>query len=353
MQPGSAHSLRRNDYSLNEQQEAVQEVFTDFFRTLATSEVVRAADRGHDPQLWTRALETGVVSMAVPEERGGDGATLIDLVLVAEQYGATLAPVPLVETVTGARLLAAVDGDAAERRLAQTLESEHVVTVALSTVDEQERQLVPAGSVATTAIVLLGDDLIAVEAPTNAVAEPNLADAPVAWWDLRAAARSGEVLASGPQAQAAYLDAVRLWKLLTSAALNGSGDAALQLAIDFAKTRMAFGQPIGTFQAISHSLVDAKIAVVAARNLTRKAAWFAEYEPDTHRGLIPAAFLSSSRAAVQASTTAVHVQGGFGFTEESDVTLHFRRAKGWPLLAGRPAGDLEAISADLPHPAEL
>lgn len=347
----SAHSLRWNDYSLDEQQEAVHEVFTDFFRSLATSEVVRAADGGHDGGLWSRALETGVVSMAVPEAKGGDGATLVDLVLVAEQYGASLAPIPLVESVSGARLLASVDDAAATSLLARVLGNELIVTMALRPIDEQGRQLVPAGTIAGIALALVGDDLVAVEAPADATAVDNLGDGPVAWWDLGTAEH--QVLASGPEARVAYSEAVRLWKLLTSAALNGSGGAALALAVDFAKSRMAFGQAIGTFQAISHALVDAEILVVAGRNLTRKAAWFAEYEPDVRRDLIPSAFLSSSRAAVAATTTAVHVQGGFGFTDESDVTLHFRRAKGWPLLAGRPSDDLEAIAADLPLPTAL
>ncbi|MGV9862285.1 acyl-CoA dehydrogenase family protein [Rhodococcus koreensis] len=347
-------AMRRNDYSLDEQQQAVKNMFLDFFSSVATSEVVRAAEPlGFDSKLWQQATETGVVSMAIPESRGGDGATVVDLVLMAEEYGAALAPIPLVEAVTAARLLAAVTGPDTDALINEVLASGAIPTIALASVDSAAAQLVPAGAIADFALILDGADLVRVRPPAGRAQVANLGNAPLAWWDLAAGSRDRAVIASGPAAVAAYQDAVRLWKLLTGAALVGSGAKAITLAVDFAATREAFGQPVGTFQAISHSLVDAAILVEASRNLTRKTAWFLEYEPNAEPALLPSAYVSARKAAVIATTTGVHVQGGFGFTNESDMTLHFRRAKGWPLLSGTPDADLLTIVDYLPLPFTL
>ncbi|WP_216911043.1 acyl-CoA dehydrogenase [Nocardia noduli] len=347
MADGLEHALRRNDYTLDDGQRAVSEAFADFFGAVSPSEVVRAAEVGFDRVVWNRALEIGVVSMAVAESQGGDGATAIDLVLVAEQYGAHLAPIPLVESIAAARLIAESVADGPDNPLRSIIDGTRIATIALRPAHEAGRQLVPAGAVADIALVLEDDELVLIPAPEHVHPEPNIGESPLAWWDL--AARSDrQVLASGHGAVLAYRRAVGLWKLLTGAALVGSGDAAIRLAVDFANSRKAFGQLIGTFQAISHSLVDAAILIESSRNINRKAAWFAEYEPEAAPELLPAAYVSSVRAAVEASTVGIHVQGGFGFTTESDMTLHFRRAKGWPLVAGRLADDVRAVGDALP-----
>lgn len=341
------HTLRRNDYSLDEQQLAVQETFADFFTRLSPSSVVRAAEpTGFDKALWQKAQATGVVTMGVPESRGGDGATLIDLVLVAEEYGKTLAPIPFVEAVVAGLLLADLDGSVAEELLTQLLEGSSTGTVALHPVEKRRHQLVPAGAVADIVLALDGGQLVVVRRLGEIPAEANVAGAPVGRWDLRAEDRT--ILAEGSKATRAYARAERLWKLLTAGALAGSASSAVRLGVEFASSRVAFGQFIGTFQAISHSLVDAATLAEASRNLVRKAAWFEEYEPESGQALVSMAFVAASRAAVKASTVGTHVQGGFGFTNESDMTLHFRRAKGWPLLAQRPIEDLLTIAESLP-----
>ncbi len=343
--------LRRNDYSLDEQQEAVREVFVDFFQRVSPSSVVRsAAPLGYDAAVWVKATDTGVVSMAVSEGRGGDGATVVDLVLVAEQYGAALAPIPLVDAIVSARLLAALHGDRVDDLLGQVLAGECLLAVALHPANERSRQLVPAGAVANAALALRGDEVILVRAPEGVEQAANLGGQPAAWWSID---DDAEVLAQGDEAVAAFHDAVLMWKLLTAAALTGSADAAVALGVDFASSRKAFGQFIGTFQAVSHSLVDAAILATGSRNLVRKAAWYLEHEPEAAKELVLQAYVSACSAATKASTVGIHVQGGFGFTNESDMTLHFRRAKGWPLLAGRPADDLLAVADSLPMPSGI
>ena len=94
------YELRRLDYSLSEDHEAIQSAYREFFKTHCPIETVRAAEEsGFDKSLWERLCAMGATSMALPESSGGDGATLVDLTLVAEELGRVLAPVPWIDHV--------------------------------------------------------------------------------------------------------------------------------------------------------------------------------------------------------------------------------------------------------------
>ena len=104
------YELRRLDYSLSEDQPALQAAYKEFFKTNCSIETVRAAEAsGFDKSLWERLCAMGATTMALPESVGGDGATLVDLSLVAEEVGRSLAPVPWIDHVCTARLLARLD----------------------------------------------------------------------------------------------------------------------------------------------------------------------------------------------------------------------------------------------------
>ena len=152
------------------------------------------------------------------------------------------------------------------------------------------------------------------------------------------------MLSRGSQARQLFEAAQRDWLLLTAAALVGLGDGAVSLAVEFAKVRHAFGVPIATFQAVAHPLVDAAAGIEGARHLARKAAWFACHEPSGAATLVPMAYLHAVRSASLAAKVGMHVQGGFGLTLESDQQLYFRRSRGWPLLKGDPASELQPVA---------
>src|ERR1700741_648767 len=104
------YELRRIDYSLTEDHQALQAAYSDFFRTHCSIETVRAAEQsGFDKSLWERLCGMGATTMALPKSVGGDGATLVDLTLVAEEIGRSLAPVPWIDHVCAARLLGRLD----------------------------------------------------------------------------------------------------------------------------------------------------------------------------------------------------------------------------------------------------
>src|SRR6201997_5859668 len=100
------YELRRLDYSLTDDHQALQAAYRDFFKTHCPIETVRAAEEsGFDKSLWERLCGMGATTMALPDTVGGDGATLVDATLVAEEIGRSLAPVPWIDHVCAARLL--------------------------------------------------------------------------------------------------------------------------------------------------------------------------------------------------------------------------------------------------------
>ena len=101
--------FRRQDYSLDRDQQDVRDAFSEFFLKESSSSVVRAAEPlGYDARLWAALVDMGVTTMSLPAAAGGDDATLVELVLIAEELGRTAAPVPYVSHVVSTRLLAAV-----------------------------------------------------------------------------------------------------------------------------------------------------------------------------------------------------------------------------------------------------
>jgi alkylation response protein AidB-like acyl-CoA dehydrogenase len=340
--------LRNEDFSLDAEQVALRETFAAFFAKECSTSVVRAAEPlGFDPDLWERLMGLGVTTMGVPESEGGDGAGLVELVLAAEEYGRALAPVPHIETTVAGRLLAVVGGPDALAWLEDQATGQRIVTVALHRVLDSERQLVPAGAICDAVIALCGQSVVLVgdSQPPRRVA--NQACAPLAWWNISGDHPVRQVLIEGVDAERHWKRALLEWKLLTAAALVGLSDAVLGRAVEHARTRYAFGVPIGSFQAVSHPLVDVLIGVEGARRLIWKAAWFAEHEPAEAKRLAAMAWVYASEVATHAVTTCLHVHGGVGFTMESDIQLFFRRAKGWATVAGDPRRDLLTLADSL------
>lgn len=331
------------DLALPDEQEQLVASFGELLAKASSSERVRAAEPlGHDPDLWRSLTEIGVTAMAVGEEEGGWGATLVDLALVAELVGRWLAPAPVIEAQVTGRLLAAVGTPAATEALAAGLEGAGLASLALRPATQGRLGLVPAGAVADRVVALDGDRLLLVStAEADRRPVDNLGGLPLA--DLTTA--DGVELARGQTARGLHAAAVDEWLALTASALVGIGARAHQMACEYAVERRAWGVPIGTFQAVSHPLADSATALDGARLLARKAAWSRDARPDRFGRLAPMAFAFSSETARDATARSLHIHGGYGFMLEHDVQLTYRRARGWarvwgePGLAYRRAGD--------------
>ncbi|MGW4101189.1 acyl-CoA dehydrogenase family protein [Mycobacterium sp. NPDC004974] len=329
------YELRRLDYSLTEDHVDLQTAYRQFFKTHSDIETVRAAEpSGFDKSLWERLCAMGATTMALPESAGGDGATLVDLTLVAEELGRSLAPVPWIDHVVAARLLARLGA----------LESEDIVNgTQIVGLDPQQvaptgTRLIPVGSIADHIIVRDGDGdgaVVLLGFSTRPARVDNIGKLPMAWVDP-AAADTRVVLASGADALAEYQRALDEWRLLTAVALVGLVEETMTIAAEFAKSRYTLGVPIGTLQGISHPLANIAITVQSGRGLARRAAWFLDNEPDERPELAPSAFVFMAEEAAKAATMAVHVQGGLGVSAEAAATAYLVRARGWALAGGDP-----------------
>jgi alkylation response protein AidB-like acyl-CoA dehydrogenase len=325
------------DLGLSDEQRQLVTSFGNLLSKASSAEQVRAAEPGgFDETLWRTLLDTGAVTMAVAEARGGWGAPRLDLALVAEQVGRALAPAPVIEAQVAARLLAQIGSPPALDALDRVLAGEQVVTVALHPPRAGVAALTPAGAVCDTVVVLDGGRLLLVPVGDGARRPvANLAAAPLADLDVAA---GGTTLATGATAVERFEAALDEWLVLTAAALVGIGAAALDLGCAYATERRAFGAPIGTFQGVSHPLADDATHVDGARLLVRKAAWALDEGAARGRELAAMAFAFAARTGEAATYDALHVHGGYGFMLEYDVQLHYRRARGW----ARVWGDAEA-----------
>jgi alkylation response protein AidB-like acyl-CoA dehydrogenase len=315
----------------------LRDSFGRFFDEESSIARVRAAEPlGFDAGLQKSLGEMGALGIRVAEAAGGSGAGLIDAALLVEEAGRTLASAPLVESIIACRLLAELGGLA--EWLEAALAGDKVVTLALHEVQPGVAQVVPAGAVAHGVLALEGEDVfLRVRTPAGK-AEPNHGSQPIARLDLADGERIA--VARGPEARAAFLAGIEEWKLLTSAQLNGLSRKALDLAVDYAKERIQFGRPIGSYQAIAHPLADRLADVDAGQLFT----WWtiqqiAEGAADA-AAAVNLAYWWAARTADETTRRAVHTFGGYGVTLEYDLQLYFRRAKAWPLVLGDPADQL-------------
>ncbi|MGK2865445.1 MAG: acyl-CoA dehydrogenase family protein [Mycobacterium sp.] len=329
------YELRRLDYSLTDDHKDLQAAYKQFFKTHSDIETVRAAEpTGFDKSLWERLCSMGATTMGLPESVGGDGATLVDLTLVAEEIGRYLAPVPWIDHVVAARLLARLGALAGE-------DADGIVQgTTLVALDPQQiapsgLRLIPAGSIAGQIIIRDGDDIVKLSFSSPPAKVDNIGKLPMAWVDP-AAADSRVVLAGGAEAIAEYQRALDEWRLLTASALVGLVEETMTIAAEFAKSRYTLGVPISTLQGISHPLANIAITVQGGRALARRAAWFLDNEPAERPELAPSAYVFMAEEAAKAATIAVHVQGGLGVSAEAAATAYLVRARGWALAGGDP-----------------
>ncbi len=337
------------DLGLSNEQEQLQSAYRGLFDRECTTEVVRASEQtGFSPQLWARLGELGGVDMALPESAGGAGGLFLDGVLVSELVGASVAPVPLAEAVAAARLLAALDTTPARGLLAEVLASAAPVTLAPRPAVDGTLGWVPAGLVAEVVLARDGDRIIAQRGDTPTPFPDNLGALPVA--DRRVTDDAVE-LARGPEAVAAFADAVLEWHGLVAAQAVGAGKRAVEIGVSYTTERYAFGVPIASFQSIAHRLADAVTALDGAQLLTRKAAWAIDGRTDRWRPLVQMALVAADDAAQRAVDGVLHFHGGYGFMLEYDIQLYFRRIKAWSLQVGDRGKELESVADLLWGPA--
>ena len=322
------------DLSVTAEQQQLVDTFAGLYSRSATPARVRELEPlGFDKVLWEQVFEMGAVAAAVDEASGGWGASELDLALIAEQQGRSVAPVPIIEAQVAARLLARLGGETAADVLHSALEGERLVTLALHPARDGRAGLVPAAAVADDAIVLDGDRLLLVPLEGARSGVENLGSMPVA--DVRVAPGCPE-LAAGPGAAAELDAAIDDFLMLSAAALVGIGGRALEIGVEYVKERKAWGVPIGSFQAVSHRLADSATAMDGARLLAYEAAWAAAENQPRVAELAAMAFAFASESARDCTYRSLHFHGGYGFMMEYDIQLYYRRARAWTAVYAEP-----------------
>jgi alkylation response protein AidB-like acyl-CoA dehydrogenase len=333
--------LRLMDFSLTDDQKELQAAFGRLFDEHASITDLRAAEPlGFSADLWQLAGKLGIPDMAGGSMTDGVPASLSQLIVIAEEYGRRLAPIPLVEALAAVRAL--------DR--AGMAPPPGIVTLALRPIAESgSAPLLAAGAIADAAVGLIGEEFVlaglAGDGRSGWVS--NLGSSPLANREL---AGQHTVLASRDAAREAYDRALDDWKLLLAAALIGVAAEAHRIALAYVKERKAFGVPIGWFQTVAHRLADSITDLDGARFLVHKAAWAVDQKDETGPRLVSMAYVFAAELAERVTAEALHFHGGIGYTMEHDIQLYFRRAKCWPLALGDPRNEMSVLSTRLLGP---
>ncbi|GAA0318906.1 acyl-CoA dehydrogenase family protein [Sphingomonas oligophenolica] len=324
------------NFDLTDDQQMVRDTFARFLDENSSMARVRAAmPSGFDAALWKGLAELGALSMRVPEADGGLGFGMFDAAILMAEAGRTLVSGPLAETLVTARLLAQLGGEQTADLLGRVSAGEAVATLAFRNIADEPVQWIAGGLVAEAVVARMDDHIVLVTVPVAArVAEENLASTPLAEIDF--AALPTVMLASGDAALATFAAAIEEWKLLISAGLAGVGHQALRMAAAYACERKQFGQPIGTFQGISHPLADLLCDVDAGEFLVWKAIRDVHDGADSAAAAVSLAAWWNADACARSVAQSLHTFGGYGLTTEYDIHLFNLRAKAWPLVLGDP-----------------
>ena len=246
------------DLSPSAEQQQLVDAFSTLYAKESSTDRVRAAEAsGHDPALWRRLGEVGVLEMAVGEQSGGWGASLSDLGLVAEQHGRHLGSAPLIEAQAAARLLARVGGGAASGVLARhwpaTRWSRWPCThrgTACWAWCRPARSPTPSCSWTATGWPASSRRGSGIGSPRSDRCPWPMCRSPIPPSSWLSAPRPG-----GPRAGPGRLDAA------DGVRARRHGLRSIEIGVEYVKERHAFGVPIGSFQAVAHGLADAATAV--------------------------------------------------------------------------------------------
>lgn len=360
------------DVLLDEEEELLQKSVRDFLAAECPASLVRAMEAdelGYPPGLWATAARLGWLGLVLPPEYGGEGAPLTHLGLMLEEVGRAAAPLPLLSSLATALTIAEAGTEAQKREvLPSVARGELMLTWAVM---EEDGRLA-AGSVQCQAspggdgFVLNGTKLFvdnfhasakclvacrtAAASATSAgislflvgTAAPGITHTPlpnmagdrqskVAFTNVRVSAADlvGALHQGWPIAEGLIERATAL----LCAQIVGATRKAVDMAIDYAKDRVAFGRPIGAFQAIAHICADIVTWVDGAQLLTYEALWrLAQGRPATVEVATAKAFCNVRCQMCLHQANQIH--GGLSQIKDFDLQLYYQRASAWTMRLG-------------------
>ena len=368
------------DLGLNEAQQMLQNSAREFLEAECPDTYVRAMEeneRGYSPEMWTKLAEQGWIGLTIPEQYGGVGLAFTDLTVLLEEMGRALLPGPFFSTVVlGSQAIQLAGSDEQKSEfLPRIATGQLIVTLALT----EPTGRWDAAGVETTATpssdgyVINGtklyvpnahvSDYLVVAARTgDAEGDVSLFIVPrstsgVSQTLLKTIAsdRQSEVVFENATVPASALlgelnggwdtiERVLQWGAVGKCAeMVGGGRQVLDMTVDYAKERVQFGRPIGSFQAIQHHCSNMATEVEASRHITFQAA------ARISDGLDAAKEVAMAKAWVNDSYRRVcdlghQCHGAIGFTKEHNMQLYSRRAKAAELMFGDSDVHLESVA---------
>ena len=338
---------------------AVRKFCTENFDEQAVRGLMES-DPPFDAKVWHRlGSELGVLGLSVPEADGGAGGSLVDQAVAVEELGASLACGPVFGTVFLAipALVAASAGTVRDELLAELVEGRR--TAAFAVADRAGAFDPSAVTVTATGDSLSGtvvrvvdagaaDDLLVAAGGPDGVGlyavdatGPDVTRTPLVTIDLtrpqanvRFADAPARIVAGPDEAERVISHAMQVGSALLAAEQVGAAQHLLDLAVDYAKSRLQFGRPIGSFQAVKHRLADMLVDLEHARSTAYHAVWALTDGSDDPALAASIAQATCSAAFSRIARDTIQVLGGIGFTWEHQAHLYFKRATADAALLG-------------------
>jgi alkylation response protein AidB-like acyl-CoA dehydrogenase len=361
------------DLGLSEEQEMLKNFARDFLEKECPEKYVRDMEddeRGYSPEVWAKMAEQGWQGLIVPEKFGGAGFSFLDLIVLLEEFGRALVPGPFMSTVIGGAIPLLEAGNETQKReyLPRIASGELIMTLALTepsasyesdgittTANREGEHFVLNGTKLFVSDAHVAGMLVVVARKPGSTGEEGVSLFLVDAHTPGIVIEMLKTIASDKQCEV-RLENVRIpasnllgeegkgWDSLQRilqkatvaecAYLVGLAQMDFEISVDYAKERVQFGRPIGSFQAIQHKAADMVTDVDGARFIMYKAAWaVAEGEADAALQVHMAkAWCSDATRRVVAHGQQIH--GGIGFTKDYKIQLFFRRQKRSELLWG-------------------
>ena len=362
-------------FGLNESQEFLRDSARKFFAGECPVAKVRRlmeTDTAFDANLWAKLAEQGYTGIIFPEEFGGVGLGIVELILLMEEAGRALLPGPLFSTVVMAGSV--LDTTATKEQKRKYLEpicrgagratvaffeaggSWDLADVRLVGINgrlQGEKLFVADAGVADWILVVAQNGVFLVDAKA-----PGIRVKPMHGMDLTRKLYSVQ-FDNIPAEKLGETTGLSRPRAIATAALAaemvGGMQRTLEMTVEYAKTRKQFGKPIGIFQAVQHQCADMYLETESARSAVYYAAWALEHHAPDAAAAVSIAKLYASDAGRTVGNRGIQVHGGMGFTWENDLHLYYRRAKASETMFGdatyhrerlaRLTIDAEAVSA--------
>src|ERR1700742_852048 len=355
------------NFDFSDDQKQLRDQARKFLTEKCSSKAVRVVLDGkapYDKELWKGLAEMGFLGVAIPEEFGGAGAGHLELCVIAEEMGRALAPVPFSSTVYLAAEALMIAGSEAQKQkwLPKISSGKAIGTLALfegtGNPSPKAIKLAASGGALNGVKKPVADGAIADFAVVAARTGSSGRESDISLFliDMKGGGvevkdltnvdhTRGQAEVTFKNCKAEPLGAVgEGWSILSqvldrAAVLIGfeqvgGADRALEMGRDYALDRIAFGRPIGSFQAVKHMLADMYVSATLARSNCYYGAWALS----TNAGELPEAAASSRISATQAfqhcAKNNIQVHGGMGFTWEFDCHMYYRRANAAALGLG-------------------